>query len=241
MAGETIQPQIHMRLEMTRKLPLHQSRIPTHVLNAKSNYQRKTLGETMTRVGKCLHCGNRSDYNTPYVDEDLNIWCSRCAESDTSGKRFIGVEQNVNSMGMTTNDPTRITYLQYGVILWVQMDYKVTRTDTIWIKLYSTKRTLTAWLDGGRTAFPLTKYEQDNCADDPWGLIEYIHKVDTDGYFRCTRCLNTIPKADTGGYPLFAGRVCPQCWELHLAHLEEQRKSGHVCSLCGQPYGNCCC
>jgi hypothetical protein len=42
-------------------------------------------------------------------------------------------------------------------------------------------------------------------------------------------------------FPLFATVACPGCWEKHLKTLESQRRAGHVCRFCNQPYNNCAC
>lgn len=94
-----------------------------------------------------------------------------------------------------------------------------------------------AWLEGGSQSVPVHFGEK---IMPPEAFLDMILHERDSGKFRCSSCADTfyLPPA---GRPLFAGINCPKCWEKHLEYVEKERKSGRVCSLCHQPYSNCCC
>lgn len=50
----------------------------------------------------------------------------------------------------------------------------------------------------------------------------------------CKQCGCNPPKL----VGLFVPHLCESCLAIEL---ESERSAGHVCGMCGQPYGNCCC
>lgn len=96
-----------------------------------------------------------------------------------------------------------------------------------------------AWFDDGARSWPIYEDERANIPVDEYAKMIALKRENK--IFRCTSCKLEFPDSAIGGRPLFAGIVCKPCWEKHLAHLEDQRKKGHVCRFCGQPYDNCCC
>ena len=116
----------------------------------------------------------------------------------------------------------KITIDQNGVVVWND----------------GTKNTA-AWVRGGSTVWPLTKEEEILAPEELYSLIE--SKWQKGQFYRCTGCGMEMKVQEVAGWPLFAGCACKPCWEKHLGNLEEERKKGHVCRMCGRPYGDCCC
>lgn len=96
-----------------------------------------------------------------------------------------------------------------------------------------------AYANDGQLIIPLSDEEKKL---DP---AELLTKLDTEynqyDKIRCTGCGKLCTHEEIKGYPLFVGAACEPCWQRHLAHLEDQRRKGHVCRMCGKPYDNCCC
>lgn len=96
---------------------------------------------------------------------------------------------------------------------------------------------LLIWTHNGRHAFAMREDERKIPLDE---LVDQILDMYEYNKYRCSRCKGDFdwPPA---GYPLFAGITCPDCWREHQEHLEKQRRKGHVCPFCRQPYDACCC
>lgn len=175
----------------------------------------------------CSQCGRDAGWNTPARHPQTgDIWCFRCAE-EKDAPFLIGVDQH-------TLEPCG-TYYKGGAVLWL-------RHNGDW--------NIDAWLDGGTRTFPIYENEKiflrgelpHHLTDEQRAemFLGSMILEDNSGIYRCTGCLTKNPKPEAGR-PLFAGMVCPSCWQAHLEFLDDQRKRGNVCSFCRQPYGNCCC
>lgn len=171
-------------------------------------------------IGNCSVCGKSARYNTPYVDDEGNLYCPMCARKSSIDKLLYGIEQYTNEEGEFVRCEYAYTYK--GVVL-----VKCNGSDVIH-----------AWVENGRIAYPLTTQEIE--CDSVKKLIEHIVKKE-ETTARCTGCRKDMPIEEIAGYPLFAGRVCKECWTKHIELLDDQRKRGHVCSFCGKPYGACYC
>ncbi len=110
--------------------------------------------------------------------------------------------------------------------------------DNIVIWNDGTKNTA-AWVDGGSRCWNLTPEEEKMPTAELYNKIKTIWQ--NGQIYRCTGCNVEIQKEEVAGWPLFAGCACQPCWIKHLASLEEERKKGHVCGMCGKPYGACYC
>lgn len=205
---------------------------------------------------KCSVCGKDASWNTPFLVEGtphivedkgkFSIVCSTCARVDTSGRLFTGIEQRSDWRGALRYSRNQ-EYLRNGCMLVFYQN-----THGGWTEgAYSYKgRYLTfchpmpsvyAWINGGQTMFPLTTEEKMVALENPLNMLVAMEATTKAGMFRCTFCGKVFKESECAGHPLFAGKVCGECWKIHLEKLDDERKRGHVCSLCGQPYSNCCC
>jgi len=167
-----------------------------------------------TAVGTCYKCHQSAKWNTPALDEGNNLWCDGCVDSDRSGIMFRSVDQFMEDGFYVFTGGVVLN----GIVVWKD------------------KHT---WTEGGSRAVHLTKEEKEMDVEEIAEMLNKEHNI--DGLTRCTGCGIKMTQDQIAGYPLFAGVVCAPCNEKHKEHLNEERRRGHVCRMCGQPYGNCCC
>jgi hypothetical protein len=187
-------------------------------VNSYSTHWKKDQWE----VGKCTLCGRNAKYNTPKLRGDNGqLVCDSCGdEGKPEDVVLIGVEQFLKD-GQYELTKSWETYELNGNLVWIYTD-----SDKV-----------NAWTRGGQQAFHF------NDSEYGMSVIEMFHLMETkvdDNHYRCTGC-NGDFEGKPSGYPLFAGVTCSECWLKHKEHMEEQRKAGHVCSMCRKPYGECCC
>lgn len=172
----------------------------------------------MPKIDKCSHCGDNARVNTPWRRPNGEVVCFRCAQHDFpelfSYELLTGLDQLT---GVPNGE-----YLQHGVVLWTG------------------ERGTLCWIDNGRTSMPLFDVEKAQADASVPEFMAYMKGRLDKGIWRCTTCKEDQTGAPAG-WPLFAGCVCAPCNEKHEHKLEAQRKAGHVCSMCRQPYDNCCC
>jgi len=165
-------------------------------------------------VGKCVKCNVTAQWNTPLLDEDGKLHCETCGKEDRTGMIFRGIKQFTENGQYIHNGSITLN----GVVVH---DCKAT------------------WTNGGSRSVKLTEEEQKLSPMDIAILINDEHNV--QGWTRCSSCGLKMKKEEIAGYPLFAGVCCAPCMGKHKQQLEEERKKGYVCRMCGQPYSNCCC
>lgn len=167
----------------------------------------------------CSICGDYVGYNTPARREDnQEIVCSRCLDAGKpEGVLCLGVDQRSG--------------------LRMDLSYDHYYHDGIVIHNAGPHSPRHAWTHGGHHAYRLTA---DEALLPVRALIQKIKNLYDNGRYRCSRCGDNFnwPPA---GFPLFAGIACQKCWALHQKHLATQRRAGHVCRRCREPYDNCCC
>jgi len=188
----------------------------------------------------CSVCGKSAQYNTPCIDDEGNIICERCRETLNDGKMRRGIEQHRNVNCMLESDSSMHFFLNKGVIsFYYNRHVETLGKEKIWI--FEPMYSISAYTDYGRTSFPLNREEKLEAIASPKSALLLIDMYDVKRWFRCTTCGKHFTESEVAGRPLFAGKVCKDCWKKHLESLENERKKGHVCRMCGQPYGNCCC
>lgn len=96
-----------------------------------------------------------------------------------------------------------------------------------------------AWVNGGCPAWFIREGEKTLPPEELFELIK--NKWQNGEVYRCTTCGAEMLKKDVAGWPLFAGVACETHWKEHQRLLANERAKGAVCSMCGQPYSNCCC
>lgn len=161
---------------------------------------------------KCPLCGRNVRYNHPYRTPGGSIICDHCGSHRVSGLRLQGVDQS-------TYDFVDI-YCEDGIVIWFGYHDEVC-----------------AWTDGGSTAFALSDGEKELSVDELFTLIKSVTK---EG-FRCSHSKGTFGPDVRGEGVLFAGIVCPECYEKQLEKAEREHASGHMCLMCGKPYSECYC
>lgn len=171
-------------------------------------------------LGNCTICGKGTAINTPAVRSDSGaLVCDRCSTYDAPDDvLFIGIDQHLDKAGKYKQEKQWITYRYHGHTIW-----------------WEEGRARSMWVRGGH-AFRLNDDEKELNVLEIFNLMETVY----DDGFRCTGC-NQDFKGKPAGYPLFAGISCDACWKKHLEGLEEQRRTGNVCLLCGKPRGACYC
>jgi DNA-directed RNA polymerase subunit RPC12/RpoP len=188
----------------------------------------------------CSVCGKSAQYNTPCIDDEGNIICERCRENFKDGKMRRGIEQHRNVNGLLESDGSMHFFLNKGVVAF----YNNSHAEMIGkekVRLHEPMYSISAYTDYGRTTFPLNRDEKLDAIANPKAALLLIDMYNMNCWFRCTTCGKRFDEHEVAGRPLFAGKVCKTCWDLHLEYLEDERKKGNVCRMCGQPYGNCCC
>jgi len=196
------------------------------VCGAKQSYNEK-FDKTSWSIGNCSICGNECVWSGATVRTDNGeIVCKTCSDKGEPQDVVLrevrhtlhedgGLEFDLNLTG------TSEIYKYNGHVIW--LDNEGTPSSV--------------WIENGHTAFKLRNNEKDLT------LIELLDTMETlvaENKFRCSNCGQDFSKPPAGR-PLFAGINCEECWEKHKQHLNNQREKGHICRLCGQPYGACCC
>jgi hypothetical protein len=203
-------------------------------------YLSKLRHERYERIKlTCSICHNNASVNTPAVDDHGNIICHNCLDGLRDDTLRYGINQRYDSSGGLDSD-SALHHFYNGHTLTF---YKNTAGKNIKgkrITLVKPMYDIHAWTND-HAAFPLTDSEKISAIKDPLTILRFMDNCIKHHQFRCTTCHGMFMLDDIGGRPLFAGKVCKSCWEKHLQHLENQRKAGHVCGMCGHPYDDCCC
>jgi len=193
----------------------------------------------------CSVCNGNASVNTPGIDEQGNIVCHLCLDKMRDSVLRFGIKQRSDEDGTLNpdgnchrfyNGHTLIFYLNENWNRKASFKQKGSFRYGIKHPYYS----ISAYTNDG-AVFPLTEFENIDAIRNPFFILQMIDNFVKLGKFRCTDCHNEFRIDDLGGRPLFAGKVCKLCWEKHLLHLKNEKKEGHICSMCGEPYGNCCC
>lgn len=185
----------------------------------------------------CSVCGNSAKWNVPYMDVDGNIYCDTC-DDDVKDRLLYGIDQHMG-LGYTPKmEPTHLHYSKNGVILSCILNHFGSGGNR---RYFLPKFIYSCWSDGGRTSWKIDEIDAAMIESNVEKFLDYVRSTLDSGVFKCSSCGGLFPKEQIAGYPLFTGINCPTCYEKHLAKLDEQRREGHVCRMCGQPYGNCSC
>ena len=187
----------------------------------------------------CSQCHKTASVNTPGIDSAGRILCHNCLRDSRDGVMRYGIEQRSNSFGdlVPTRNPE---FFLNGHTLRF-------RIKEVWRNVHGKRFgyshplwEVSAWINDG-ASFPIDEDERVMFIVDPKEYFQMIQRFEDQGLFRCTTCHKDLPLKELGGRPLFAGKVCKPCWAKHLEFLECEKKAGHTCSRCRQPYGNCSC
>lgn len=177
--------------------------------------------ETITRLGNCDFCGRRADYNSPRINPHLGLqesplYCDPCAgkadEFLISINQYLCNGLRVEAKQQTISKRGIVAHLESGEIR-------------------------AAWFDRGQTAIPT----QHIPSGDLEAALDTLADYAADGSRYCTHCHKPVSKDEIAGRPLFAGINCADCWKLHQEAVEQQRRTGNVCRICGAPRLLCCC
>lgn len=226
--------------------------------NEKDNCKKSKYFEQMSQVGVekrkryqvvCTCCGKNVDSGTAYMEitrivpeeyiTEYKTYCGHCAKKDRSDKLFYEVSNYLNERGYPENLGHNQGYMCNGCMLIFNQSRYIFPGGNI--RVYRPHFDVLAYTDGGSIVFKLDEEMRLSAIIDPVFTLKRIRGIDQDGKFVCTSCGKMFTKDKIAGYPLFAGRVCPECWQKHLEHLEDERKKGHVCRMCRRPYSDCAC
>jgi hypothetical protein len=185
----------------------------------------------------CSKCGKSAAWNTPVWDKSGNIFCARCAE-DIEDTLLYGIEQHRDSRGYVHSSTRSLKYVKNGIVLHADLIYTAVKGERYY---YKPNYFFVCWSNYGRTSWKMSAFDNEMCSNNVEKFLDYVHETISKGLFKCSSCGELFPKEEIAGYPLFSGINCKNCYDIHLKNLDEQRKSGRVCSICGQPYGNCSC
>lgn len=185
----------------------------------------------------CSVCHKGAAVNTPMVDKDLNIYCDDCAK-DAVGIMLYNINQRLTINGRFEQDMTRLVYVKNSIVLHADVSYKGIRGEYMVCKPVFTLR---CWTNGGQRSWPVSKDERVLALKDVEAYLDLVANYVSCNVVKCTTCGELINKSEVAGYPLFAGVACKSCWAIHQAKLLTEKAAGHVCRMCGEPYGNCCC
>jgi hypothetical protein len=211
------------------------------------------------RLGPCSICGAPADWNSPKIDpffapsleesiQKAPIICDNC---DGYEPRFlISISQQLRDglrvpargfYSCTLGHPSRDHSRALASI--------VVHTRSI-----EDLTPAAAWFEDGVLAIPkpwekfsaFMEERPDICNDcEPLQILALWmrskQQMYLNGFIYCTSCDKIMRRTEIAGRPLFAGANCARCWEQHQESLEAERRRGHVCGRCGQPYGACCC
>jgi hypothetical protein len=172
----------------------------------------------MERVGKCSVCGKDAAWNTPHIDEDNNLYCNRCAYDSTI--MLTGINQ----------------YMKYGKYVVDSAGHYTKNHCTVCIK-----RGVYGWTDSGRYSYFMNDNTKEIAEKDPEFVIDTMILMRSLDMFRCSDCGMMMHRTDVASFPLFAGVLCKKCNVGYTQKIENERKTGHVCMRCIQPYSLCCC
>ena len=171
------------------------------------------------RVGNCFICGRHADVNTPFIDDENTLYCNNCAWK-VGGLLLRGISQIIKDDKYVI-DETNKDYMRDSCLVMTMGN------------------SISAYIGNGHTAFYLSEDEEKYL---PENILTLMKSYKDKGWLRCTSCGMVLKgEEEIGGRPLFAGVNCHACWKKHQEHLEDQRKRGAVCSMCREPYDNCCC
>jgi hypothetical protein len=176
----------------------------------------------------CSQCGKSAAWNTPCMDSKGNVWCDTCAKN-SKGVFLMGIDQHLRDDKFFQLETHAIHYCMNNCCISIHMERPGVRPS------------VAVWYEGGSRSYPLDDKEYNKALFDPLSFLTKLSKEVAKGYRWCTKCGKKMTKEEVAGYPLFAGVACSKCWEAHKEHLTDQKKKGHVCSMCNQPYDNCCC
>jgi hypothetical protein len=226
--------------------------------NEKYNLKKSKYFERLSRVSVqkrekyqvvCTCCGKKVDSGTAYMEithvvpedyvTEYKTYCGYCAKKDRTDKVFYEVSNYLNARGYPENLGHSQDYMRNGCMLMFGQSKYVFPGGNIHI--YRPKFDIHAYTDGGSIVFKLDREMRSDALIDPIYALEQMWEIDQEGKFVCTSCGKMFTKDKIAGYPLFAGRVCPECWKKHLEYLEEERKNGHICRMCRRPYSDCAC
>lgn len=177
---------------------------------------------------KCSQCGKNAAYNTPCIDVEGKVWCDPCAD-DSVGIELIGISQHLSDSGFVQLEKHAMHYTFSGCIMSIHMNR------------CGVKPSISVWTHKGNRAVPLREGEEKMAMFYPFEFLKSISIEVEHGNTWCTGCGKLIKEKDVAGFPLFAGVSCKSCWVEHLEALNDQKKRGDVCRMCGEPRGNCCC
>jgi len=186
--------------------------------------------ERMTeRIGNCTICGRNAGFNTPKLRSDNGqLVCDTCGDSglkELNDIVLIGVDQLLDDNGeIVAETHDWETYQLNDIVIWLNKE---------------TGKPESAWTDNGRRCFSFSDDEKllDFCELE-W--FDFIARRVDESHYRCSGCKKDF-EGKPAGYPLFAGVVCPDCNGKHKQHIADQVKQGHICLVCGKPYGYCYC
>jgi len=188
---------------------------------------------------KCSSCGENASVNTPGIDENGTILCHNCLDKSRDCIMRFGIQQRSDSFGALTPDSNLHRFYNGNTLVFYPSE-SWTRKGNFRYGFRNPLYSISAYTNDG-SVFPLTPSEVVDAIKNPFQILKMMDKYITSDQFRCTTCHGEFKIDDLGGRPLFAGKVCKKCWEEHLKDLENEKKKGNVCRMCGEPYGNCCC
>ena len=215
-----------------------------NLLQRVCDYRREIYVPKCGCCGKNLNSGNHAYMEiTDIVKEQyltlVMIYCEDCAKNERSGKMLYGVEHQFNWRGFPVQDPHQLRYMKNGCLLvFTRMSESLPGGN---IRLFAPRFDAYAYTDGGSISFKLNHFTNSMALYNPEMILDMMWEIEYTNRFVCTSCGYIFSKDKIGGYPLFAGRVCPDCWKEHLIKLDDEVKKGHVCRNCRRPYGDCCC
>lgn len=195
--------------------------------------------DVMAKV-KCSVCG-KGGYAVGDMYATENLQVVYCREHVPEGVLCIEVEGRigVNDTPVPFDGGRGMVAWRYGeIILWAEPNYYGVNGQKVICGCYF----YTCWVRGGSTSWVLTDEEKNRLAKGhiKQVMVEIATKR-ANGIWRCTGCGKEITKEQVAGYPLFAGCNCDECWERHKMKVEEERRTGKVCSMCGKPWSECYC
>ena len=180
---------------------------------------------------KCSECGCNASVNTPGIDENGNIVCHVCLDKKRDNILRCGIEQRSGEDGTLYPDSNCSRYYN-GHVLRFYPNEQWTRKGSFRYGIKHPFYKISAYTNDG-AVFPLIEFENSDAIRNPLSVLRMMDNTIELGQFRCTSCKGDFRIEELGGRPLFAGKVCKLCWKKHLLSLENEKKEGHVCSMCG--------
>jgi len=193
----------------------------------------------------CSICGENASVNTPGIDDKGNIACHNCLPKLNDDIMRYGIKQRSDSFGGLIPDDNHHRFYNGGTLVFYpnqkwELKFDIRFKDKIRFGIGYPMYDVKAYTNDG-AVFPLTYDEMIEAIKNPMLIFEKFLKLQRMEMFRCTDCNNEFYIGDIGGRPLFAGKVCKKCWNLHLLKLEREKIEGKICRNCGECYSNCCC